>query len=238
MCATKPSMSWPHSPSRTSSSAWALLGIRSSPRHGLSPVSSSGLLACVGDRDRPGVRHRHRHRAHADHAGDPEALDDLADGAGERLPAVVGLRAVQQEVRRPAAVVEQPDDQPRGVVGLVVVADERHRRPPGPVVVELVDLERGHHRPPAPSRSTRCRAARAAALPASRNPSRTSTSVRAVPPPRARGPRRRCGRAGIPGTRGTSFPGRDRPGAGQWGNAVGRAGAAPDPPTIFPRGPG
>ena len=45
MCATKPIASWPHSPSRTSSSAWALDGIRSSPRHGLSPVSSSGSLA-------------------------------------------------------------------------------------------------------------------------------------------------------------------------------------------------
>ena len=46
MCATKPSASWPHSPSRTSSSACALLGIRSSPRHGLSPVSRSASLAC------------------------------------------------------------------------------------------------------------------------------------------------------------------------------------------------
>ena len=46
MCATKPSASWPHSPSRISSSAWALDGTRSSPRHGLSPVSSSGWLAC------------------------------------------------------------------------------------------------------------------------------------------------------------------------------------------------
>ena len=45
MCATKPIASWPHSPSRTSSSAWALLGIRSSPRHGLSPAIRSGLFA-------------------------------------------------------------------------------------------------------------------------------------------------------------------------------------------------
>ena len=46
MCATKPSMSWPHSPSRTSSRDWALLGIRSSPRQGLAPGTSSGRLAC------------------------------------------------------------------------------------------------------------------------------------------------------------------------------------------------
>ncbi len=45
MCATKPIASWPHSPSRTSSSACALDGIRSSPRHGLSPVSRPGLFA-------------------------------------------------------------------------------------------------------------------------------------------------------------------------------------------------
>ena len=46
MCATKPSTSWPHSPSRSSSSDCALLGIRSSPRHGLAPGTSSGRLAC------------------------------------------------------------------------------------------------------------------------------------------------------------------------------------------------
>ena len=45
MCATKPIAGCPHSPSRSSSSAWALLGTRSSPRHGLSPVSRSGWLA-------------------------------------------------------------------------------------------------------------------------------------------------------------------------------------------------
>ena len=46
MWATKPSMSKPHSPSRTSSSDCAELGIRSSPRHGLSPGTSSARLAC------------------------------------------------------------------------------------------------------------------------------------------------------------------------------------------------
>ena len=45
MCATKPIASCPVSPSRSSSSAWALDGMRSSPRQGLSAASSSGLLA-------------------------------------------------------------------------------------------------------------------------------------------------------------------------------------------------
>ena len=146
MCATKPSMSWPHSPSRSSSSDWALLGIRSSPRHGLAPGTSSGRLACgviaigrvcgtaIGTEPIATTRVT------------PQPLEDLADRAGERLPAVVGLRPVQQEVRRAAAVVQQPYDQPRGVVGLVVVAHERHRRPAGAVVVELVDVEGRHHR--------------------------------------------------------------------------------------------
>ena len=52
-----------------------------------------GAVGVGGDRDRPGVRHRHRHRAQADHAGDAELLDDLAHGAGEGLPADVGLGA-------------------------------------------------------------------------------------------------------------------------------------------------
>ncbi len=186
MCATKPSMSWPHSPSRTSSSDWALLGIRSSPRHGLAPGTSSGRLAW-------GVIAIGRVCGTAigtepidDDPGDAEPLQDLADRAGEGLPAVVRLRAVQQQVRRAAAVVEQPDDQPRRVVGLVVVAHERHRRPAGPVVVELVDVEgrddRPRRRTRPVSRSARCRAACAAALPASRNPSRTSTIVRSETP--------------------------------------------------------
>ncbi len=147
MCATNPSMSWPHSPSRSSRSDWALLGIRSSPRQGLVPGTSSGRFACgviaigrvcgtaIGTEPIATTRVT------------PQPLEDLAHRPGERLPAVVRLGAVQQEVRRSAAVVQQANDEPRRVVGLVVVAHERHRRPPGPVVVELVDVEGGHDRP-------------------------------------------------------------------------------------------
>ena len=71
-------------------------------------------------------------------------LDDVAYGAGERLPAGVGLGPVQQQVRRTAGVAQQPDDQPRRVVVLVVVAHEGHRWTAGAVVVELVDVEGGH----------------------------------------------------------------------------------------------
>ncbi len=105
-----------------------------------------GVVRMVSDRDRPRVRHRHRDRPHADDPGHAEPVDHVHDGTGEGLPAVVRLGAVQQEVRRPAGVPQQPHDQPRRVVGLVVVADEGHRRPSGPVVVELVDVERGHDR--------------------------------------------------------------------------------------------
>ena len=182
MWATKPSASWPHSPRRTSSSAWALLGMRSSPRHGLSPVSSSGLLAwwviaigrvcgtAIGTDPMPTTRVT------------PKRSTTSRTARAKRLPAVVGLGTVEQQVRRAAAVVQQPDDQARRVVGLVVVAHERHRGPPGAVVVELVDVEGRHHRPAVPAaRSTRCWAARAAALPASRNPSSTRTIVSAAP---------------------------------------------------------
>ena len=45
MWATNPCIGWSHSPIRISSSAWALLGTRSSPRHGEAPMRSSGSLA-------------------------------------------------------------------------------------------------------------------------------------------------------------------------------------------------
>ena len=77
--------------SRSSSRAWALDGMRSSPRHGLSPDEQVGVVGVVGDRDRPGVRHRHRHGAHPDHAADAEALDDLPDRDRRRPPS--GCRA-------------------------------------------------------------------------------------------------------------------------------------------------
>ena len=156
MCATKPSMSWPHSPSRSSSSDWALLGIRSSPRHGLAPGHQLGTVGVRRDRDRPGVGHRHRAPSPSTTTRvTPQPLEDLAHRAGERLPAVVRLRSVQQEVRRAAAVVQQSDHQPRRVVGLVVVPHERHRRPAGPVVVELVDVEGRHDRARAGARRGR-----------------------------------------------------------------------------------
>ena len=107
MCATKPIASWPHSPSRISSSAWALAGTRSSPRHGLVPGQQLGPVGVRGDRDRAGVRHGHRDGAQADHAAYVEALDDLAHRAGEGLPADVRLGAAEQQVRRAAGVAQR-----------------------------------------------------------------------------------------------------------------------------------
>jgi hypothetical protein len=78
-----------------------------------------------------------------------QPLDHVADGRGERLPPVVRLGSVHEEVWRPRVVGQQPHDEPRCVVLLVVVAHERHRRPACPVVVELVDLERRHDPPAA-----------------------------------------------------------------------------------------
>jgi hypothetical protein len=72
-------------------------------------------------------------------------LHDGPHRLGEGLPAHVRLGPGQQQVRRAAVVVHQPDDEPRRLVVAVVVLDERHRWPAGPVVVELVDLEAGDH---------------------------------------------------------------------------------------------
>jgi hypothetical protein len=52
-----------------------------------------------------------------------------------------------EQVRRARIVGEQAHDEAWGVVLLVMVAHEGHRRAPGAVVVELVDLERRHHAP-------------------------------------------------------------------------------------------
>jgi hypothetical protein len=91
------------------------------------------------------VRHRHRHGAHADHPAHAEALDDLADGAGEGLPPDVGLGTGEEQERRTAGVAHRADDQPGRLVVGVVVADEGHRGPAGAVVVQRVDVEGGHH---------------------------------------------------------------------------------------------
>ena len=146
MCATKPIASWPHSPSRTSSSACALAGHPELAAPRALAGEQRGIVRVVGDRDRPGVRHRHRHRAHADHAADPEALDDVAHRTGERLPAVVGLgpaaaggtawRRCRAAAGRPAAGRRRP----RSGRGMKDIGG-----PPGPVVVELVHVERRDH---------------------------------------------------------------------------------------------
>ena len=197
MCATKPIASWPHSPSRSSSSAWALDGIRSSPRQRLSPAISSMLLACwviaigrvcgtaIGTAPMPTTR-------------SPRSARRPRGPPREALPAGVRLRPVQQQVRRAAGVAQQPDHQPRGVVGLVVVAHERHGRTPGAVVVELVDVEGGHDRAvglvdevPRRTAPRRCRrrGSRRAPAPASAGRARRR---------RARAPRRRCAPAAAP----------------------------------------
>jgi hypothetical protein len=89
------------------------------------------------------VRDGHRDGAQADHAAYVEALDDLAHGAGEALPADVGLGPREEEVGLAAGVLERTDDQARRLVALVVVADEGDGRSPGAVVVEGVDVEGG-----------------------------------------------------------------------------------------------
>ncbi len=208
MCATKPSASWPHSPSRISSRACALLGIRSSPRQGLSPVISSGVVRVVGDRDGTGVRHRHRHRAHPHDQGDLEPLDDLAHRSGEGLPAVVGLRPVQQQVRRAAAVAQQPHDEAGRVVVVVVVAGEGHRRATGAVVVELVDVEGRHHRRPRRCRPRSGDGGEGGGAAGVEEPVERPGPWSARPARRAPGRRRRCARAGSEVIRSTTIASR------------------------------
>ena len=171
-----------------------------------------GAVGVRGDRDRPRVRHRHRHRAQAHHPGDVEPLDHAAHRAGEGLPAVVGLGAVEQQVRRAAGVGEQPDDEPRGVVALVVVADERHRRSAGAVVVELVDVEGRHHAAVGAEVDEVLGGAGGGAAGVEEPVEHQHQGQRAVGPSRrpgrrARARRRRCAPAGIPWTRGPSSRG-------------------------------
>jgi hypothetical protein len=65
--------------------------------------------------------------------------------AENAFPGEIGLRPRQQQERLTGLVPQQPDHQPRRVVGGIVVAVVDHRRPPRPVVVELVDVEAGDH---------------------------------------------------------------------------------------------
>ena len=197
MCATKPSMSWPHSPSRTSSSDCALLGIRSSPRHGLVAGQQLGAVGVRGDRDRPGVRDRHRHRAHGDdprrRRAAPATSRTARANASQRLS---GSGPCSRRYGVPPLSWQQPDHQPRRVVGLVVVADERHRPGDGPG--SRGTGRRRRWRRPARAVGTG-RGRRGAGRRAPRRCRRRGSRRGPAPssgrrPPSARGPRRRCAR--------------------------------------------
>ncbi len=109
--------------------------------------SRSGDGRVVGQHHRARVRHGHRHGPHRHGEPHPELLDHGAHREGERLPVRVGLRTVQQEVRRAEAVVVEAHDQTGRLVVLVAALREGHRRAPRPVVVERVDVEAGDHPP-------------------------------------------------------------------------------------------
>ena len=62
----------------------------------------------------------------------------------EALPLQVGLRAGEQQERRPVGVAKQVHREARRLVALPVVGVEDHQRTPGAVVEQLVDVE-AHH---------------------------------------------------------------------------------------------
>ena len=178
MCATKPSMSWPHSPSRSSRRDWALLGIRSSPRQGLAPGTSSGRFACgviaIG-------------RVCGTAIGTEPIATTLATPRRSRTSRTARAKASH---RVPAPVRAASGTTCRRCRAAAVRrAAARRRTRSDRARTTLPDAGRGSHgsgrrrrwprsAPPVAVWSTRWRAAWAAAFAASRNPSRTSTRVR------------------------------------------------------------
>ena len=105
---------------------------------------------------------------------------ELDDGGRERPPAVVGLRADEDE--------QVPLAEPRpahgtssvpGQLGQAAV-DDLERRPPGPIVEQHVGIER---RATIAASSTRCSRALVAADPASTQPSNAATRIGAMRSP-------------------------------------------------------
>jgi hypothetical protein len=106
------------------------------------PVAQQALVGGVcGDADRPGVRHGHRDGVETDGQADAEPLDQAGDGRDEPFPLQVGLRTGEEQERRAGRVAQQVQRQARLVVTLPVILHEDHRRSPGPVVEQLVEVE-------------------------------------------------------------------------------------------------
>ena len=109
---------------------------------GLVPLEQLGAAGVDGDAGRAGVGDRHRDRVEADAQPDAEVVDQTLDRLGEPLPLHVRLRAVQQQELVADGVGQAVQLEAGGVVGLPVVLVENHQWPAGPVVVQLVDVER------------------------------------------------------------------------------------------------
>jgi hypothetical protein len=82
---------------------------------------------------------------HADGQPDLVQVDQLRDGADETLPLDVRLGPGEHQEAGTGDVADPTQHELWGVVRLPVVLDERHRGPPGAVVVQLVDVESGQH---------------------------------------------------------------------------------------------
>ncbi len=120
-----------------------LAGTWTSPTQGV--VGDQFLVVGVrGEHDGAGVRHRHRDGAEADHPPHRELLGEQPHRGDEPLPPQVRFQAGQQQERRAHVVVQRVQVQLGFFVAGEVVGLERHQRPAGPVVEQLVDGEGGH----------------------------------------------------------------------------------------------
>ena len=87
------------------------------------------------------MRDAHRDAVHPDRQRHVVLLDQLPDGAGEPVPLVVRLDTFEQQELDTGVVGEQVQAQVRRRVVDEPVLGERHLRPPGPVVVQEIDVE-------------------------------------------------------------------------------------------------
>ncbi len=88
------------------------------------------------------MRNGHRDRPETDGSTDAELFGEQAHSGGELLPPQIRFHTGQQQERRAGSILDGIEVQFGSVVVREMIGLERHRRPTGPVVDQLVYIER------------------------------------------------------------------------------------------------
>jgi hypothetical protein len=99
------------------------------------------IVRMRGHGHRPGMRDRHRDGAQADGASDTQPFGEQSHSGDEALPLQVRLQSGQEKKGRTEGVPQGVETELRILVVGEMVGLERHHRPAGPIVEQIVDRE-------------------------------------------------------------------------------------------------